>query len=874
MKVRSVLLGCIVIAILSGNATAAEIRVPQDSNTIQEAIEQAADGDTVLVAPGIYQGPGNVEIDFQEKAITLASKSGPEVTIIDCNGASGGVRFSGGRDVVYRLVGFTIRNADMGIYCNDKASPLIEDCIVEHSTGVYPQGVFCFGYLTSPVLRNCIIRDCEGSGLYVTNSATPTLEGCVITGNHGGVYANAHVTFRNCLVYDNVTTGSGGGIYVFGSAPLTLINCTIVDNQAQTGGGVFAEGSEGNPVMIRNCIIRDNDKIPNFDSIKAQLRSGISEGFNPDNNLHLGYADVTYSNIPGGWPGEGNFDADSLFRNANEGDYRLHGTSPCVDAGDPSDDYSSEPGDGGNLINVGAYGNTSLAALYSIYPTITSVVPLQGYVAIEYQVVLTGVHFGDSPIDTELIFGDLVITEIESWQDNEIVCRAVFPEEGPQTITMTTSTGQAGTFPEPFIVYPEGLLELSGDIDGILGRGLMYLVTDDVNVPEGQELIVEPGALIFVDSNDGDDPYQFVVNGTLLARGDQENPILFTSLDETSNGSWQGLILSNNAWLEFCEISRARTGVRAESGNIIINNCHIYDCNEYGIYWNGDKQGRVGLVVETLIEDNGRSGLYSNGSIYSPDGGITSRCTIRGNGEWGIHAYARASSSSSEISRPVIEDCDVLGNADGGVYLEARSSIGSGWVDAWNLARVDPDITRCYVSGNGGPGISCYSRGNVADAIGGSVLRDTYTSPHIERTLVFANSGSGLSIVCGPEESYALPTISHCCFYSNGDCEMSIEGQDASVDLTNSIVSTVLDQYFDIQSGASVIATYCLFDGSGIMPEGEGNLQGDPQWIDPDNGDFSLMPTSPAIDAGACPAEGECDYFGLAPDIGAIEWQE
>ncbi len=46
-----------------------------------------------------------------------------------------------------------------------------------------------------------------------------------------------------------------------------------------------------------------------------------------------GLATVTYSDVQGGWAGEGNIDADPLFADA---DGRLSPTSPCINAGDNS----------------------------------------------------------------------------------------------------------------------------------------------------------------------------------------------------------------------------------------------------------------------------------------------------------------------------------------------------------------------------------------------------------------------------------------------------------------------------------------------------------------------------------------------------------
>jgi hypothetical protein len=74
---------------------------------------------------------------------------------------------------------------------------------------------------------------------------------------------------------------------------------------------------------------------------------------------------------------EGNIKADPQFADRTNHDFHLKSqygrwngtawitdeiTSPCIDAGDPKDDYAKEPSPNGSRINIGVYGNTAEAS--------------------------------------------------------------------------------------------------------------------------------------------------------------------------------------------------------------------------------------------------------------------------------------------------------------------------------------------------------------------------------------------------------------------------------------------------------------------------------------------------------------------------------
>jgi hypothetical protein len=68
-------------------------------DAIQEGIDAAVDGDTVLVADGTYRHAGNKNLNFNGKAIAVRSENGPLNCVIDCDQDGRGFYFHNGETV-------------------------------------------------------------------------------------------------------------------------------------------------------------------------------------------------------------------------------------------------------------------------------------------------------------------------------------------------------------------------------------------------------------------------------------------------------------------------------------------------------------------------------------------------------------------------------------------------------------------------------------------------------------------------------------------------------------------------------------------------------------------------------------------------------
>ncbi len=255
------------------------IHVPGDARTIQDGIDLAKDGDTVLVQRGTY-----IEnIDFKGKAITVKSTDGPKITIID--GGSPVNPFFGsvatfvnqeGPDSV--LEGFTLTNgkgawvmssfAGGGIFC-ESASPtirnnIIRDNVLHPTLGVFGGGIFCHGdarFLDNTFSGNAAFN---GGGICCFASSP------VIMGNHfldnlaqgdGGAIdcrAGGAPVIKGNHIHANQSHGLGGGIACSDGSSAWIEENTLTGNMAGTGTGPGWGGGIGcgqsSPVIFRNTI--------------------------------------------------------------------------------------------------------------------------------------------------------------------------------------------------------------------------------------------------------------------------------------------------------------------------------------------------------------------------------------------------------------------------------------------------------------------------------------------------------------------------------------------------------------------------------------------------------------------------------------------
>jgi len=228
------------------------------ATNIQDAVDAAGSGDTVLVTNGTYNTGAFGRVGdtpcriFIDKSITVRSVNGSGSTTIEGKGPCGAnaIRCAYvGTDAA--LVGFTLRSgytlsagdwhyqSGGGVYIN--GAGIVSDCKIEwNRANLYGGGFYSEDGGT---LQNCTIA----------NNKAETVNQSL--GGGGIMVGKGHL--QNCTIANNTSESNAGGLHLENGEPITLYGCVIRDNTANVyyGGGIHANMGTN---LVTDCEVRNN----------------------------------------------------------------------------------------------------------------------------------------------------------------------------------------------------------------------------------------------------------------------------------------------------------------------------------------------------------------------------------------------------------------------------------------------------------------------------------------------------------------------------------------------------------------------------------------------------------------------------------------
>ncbi len=297
-------------------ATAATIHVPGDHGTIGAAVLATTVGDTVLIAPGVYSGPGNHDIGLSDRSIVVRGDGAPEDVVIDCLGSGRAFICDGDPydPTQASIENLSIVGGDPSQYGDARGGAIYVE-----------QGAFTLKDLR---ISNCR-TDSHGGAIVLRWDRGSTLTDVRIENCESGLDGGAILLYRSLspatmsgiLVRDNRAGGIGAGIRFAYGADANVVNSTFVGNE---GSAMSAEGSCN--VSVIACLIAfqtGSDPALDMDSLPDPFTVLCNDVFaNAGGNYDSDIGDQTGLN--------GNFSVEPRFCDPAGGDFTLAANSPCL----------------------------------------------------------------------------------------------------------------------------------------------------------------------------------------------------------------------------------------------------------------------------------------------------------------------------------------------------------------------------------------------------------------------------------------------------------------------------------------------------------------------------------------------------------------
>ena len=283
---------------------------PEGGWRIQDAIQIAAPGDTVVCTPGSTTPGQIVSLRFYGKAIVLLGELGSEQTILDGSFNHRGFRIYEGETPAAVIQGFTLRNME----APDGGAIKIVD--------------------SSPTVRDIVILDArcddDGGAIYIENSSTYAEDILIrrtVAGASGGAIAciQATPTFHRLTVRESSGEGTwdgrGGALYLSNSEVICT-ESSFLANSAEHGTSIYIDATSslvlGRGLVAYNWI---------GDAVLCEA-GGTAEIVCCDFYGNGGSNTGGVLEEPVGLAG--NFAADPLFCGFELTALPVHGDSPCL----------------------------------------------------------------------------------------------------------------------------------------------------------------------------------------------------------------------------------------------------------------------------------------------------------------------------------------------------------------------------------------------------------------------------------------------------------------------------------------------------------------------------------------------------------------